>query len=116
MDLKKKFSESFSENLSALCEHYDNKIGLLEKKIDNQNITIQHLKDRLTTLEKEYSLLKEEFADYQSVSMVKNLTKQLSDKQNEIDMLNKKLSKQPKVAKPEPEPFARSTLHHLALN
>ena len=72
------------------------------------------LKDRLTTLEKEYNILKEEFEDLSKVFVVKNLTKQLSDKQNEIDMLNKRINKQPvvcwklevgiKLSEPEPEP------------
>ena len=87
-NIRSEFISNFESGFNELCKFYDDKINLLEKKIDNQNVTIDHLKDQLTILEKQHDILKSDFDDYKSVSIVKNLNKQISEKDSEIIRLN----------------------------
>ena len=91
--IKSNLSINFKTGLDELCNCYNNKIGILEKKIENQNTTIEHLQTRISSIEQQHDILKEDFEQYKSVSIVKNLNKQISEKDYEISFLNTRINK-----------------------
>ena len=96
--IKSNFSNNFQNGLNEICNFYTNKIGVLEKQLGIQNITIEHLQSRISSIEQQHDILKEDFEQYKSVSIVKNLNKQISEKDNEISFLNKRINKLKTVA------------------
>ena len=91
--IKSNFSNNFQNGLNEICNFYTNKIDVLEKQLGIQNITIEHLQSRISSIEQQHDILKDDFEQYKSVSIVKNLNKQISEKDNEISFLNKRINK-----------------------
>ena len=88
MNIKDNFIKSFENGFTELCNYYDDKINILEKQAENQTKTIEHLHQQLSLLEGQHDILKVDFDDYKSVSIVKNLNKQILEKDTEINRLN----------------------------
>ena len=95
MDLKFKENlvNSLNSGLEEIFNHYNNRIDTIQNELKVTNESLEELKTQYTTLETNYNELKEDYEAYKSVSLVKNLNNQIFDKDNEIQILNKKLSK-----------------------
>ena len=76
---------------SGKIEELEGKIHELESSIEKHKLEISQLQETNQNLESQYNELKTDFEDYKSVSIVKSLHKQISEKDNEIKILNKKL-------------------------
>ena len=76
---------------SGKIEELEGKIHELESSIEKHKLEISQLQNTNQNLESQYNELKTDFEDYKSVSIVKSLHKQISEKDNEIKILNKKL-------------------------
>ena len=99
--LKENFLNSLTSGIGEIYDHFNKKIDELQQEVNVQNGTISELSQKYELLEDKYNLLQMEFDEFKKVSMVKNLSNQLHEKNLEIELLNKKL-KNMKV-KPEPE-------------
>ena len=99
--LKENFLNSLTSGIGEIYDHFNKKIDELQQVVNVQNGTISELSQKYELLEDKYNLLQMEFDEFKKLSMVKNLSNQLHEKNLEIEILNKKL-KNMKV-KPEPE-------------
>ena len=115
--LKTTIETNLKTLVSAVTSHYDdqirtlqetitehsNRIDQLEVDLQSSRETIQHITSDYSRLDKEYGELKEEFENYQKVSIVKNLNQQISERDNEIYFLKKQIENQPSDLDPQGE-------------
>ena len=90
---RKGLLESFNAGLTDIFTHYSTKIALLEEKVSNQNSSIIDLNDKYSKLQKDFNELKDDFESYKSVSVMKNLHKQIYEKDIIIGDMQKKIDK-----------------------